>query len=153
MATWHLHELCRWGVDQLGSIYEGLLMYHVVVPRDDWEKHHRRRGLRVALVPSNQERKSSGSYFTPQHIVQYIVANTVGPLLEEKFAAARPRLREAQRRYADAVKFQRQKAEKLRREPPPPALPLQPLPPSSPSSQAHAERKPSSASGTQTPRP
>jgi hypothetical protein len=107
------------GVRQLGSIYEGLLMYHVVVPQDDWEREYLRPGLRVALVPSNKERKSTGSYFTPQHIVKYIVANTVGPLLEEKFAAARPRLRDAQRRHAEAVKFQQQKADKLRRPPPP----------------------------------
>jgi hypothetical protein len=107
------------GVRQLGSIYEGLLMYHVVIPQDDWEREYRRPGLRVALVPSNKERKSTGSYFTPQHIVKYIVANTVGPLLEEKFDAARLRLREAQRRYAEDLKFQKQKAEKLRRPTPP----------------------------------
>ncbi len=53
------------GVRQLGSIYEGLLMYHVVVPRGDDERAHRRPGLKVALVPSNTERKSTGSYFTP----------------------------------------------------------------------------------------
>ena len=49
------------GVRQLGTIYEGLLMYHVVIPRDDWERGFRRPNLRVALVPSNQQRKSTGS--------------------------------------------------------------------------------------------
>jgi hypothetical protein len=102
------------GVRQLGSIYEGLLMYHVVVPRDEWERGYRRKGLKVALVPSNKERKSSGSYFTPQHIVKYIVANTVGPLLDEKFQAAAPRMRAAQRDYAETRRFEHGRAEKVR---------------------------------------
>src|SRR5207244_6508336 len=84
------------GVRQLGSIYEGLLMYHVVIPRDDWEKEYQREGLKVALVPSNKERKSTGSYFTPQHIVKYIVAQTVGPLREEKIKPKAPKVRGAQ---------------------------------------------------------
>jgi hypothetical protein len=94
------------GVRQLGSVYEGLLMYHVVVPSEDWEKEYQRPGLKVALVPSNKERKNTGSYFTPQHIVKYIVAQTVGPLLEEKFAAAAPKLRAAQREYHDQRKYE-----------------------------------------------
>jgi hypothetical protein len=102
------------GVRQLGTIYEGLLMYHVVVPHDDWERGFRRANLRVALVPSNQQRKSTGSYFTPQHIVKHIVTNTVGPLLDEKFAAMAPKLREAQRWFADKRKFEDKKAERLR---------------------------------------
>ena len=79
---------------------------------------YRRPGLKVALVPSNKERKSTGSYFTPQHIVKYIVAQTVGPLLDEKFAAAESRLRNAQRAYADRRRFEHAKADKLRRQPP-----------------------------------
>ena len=106
------------GVRQLGTIYEGLLMYHVVVPQDDWERGFRRPNLRVALVPSNQERKSTGSYFTPQHIVKYIVSNSVGPLLDEKFAATTPKLREAQRWLAEKRKFEEKRAEKLRSQPP-----------------------------------
>jgi type I restriction-modification system DNA methylase subunit len=101
------------GVRQLGSIYEGLLMYQVVVPRDDWERGYRREGLKVALVPSNKERKSSGSYFTPQHIVKYIVANTVGPLLDEKLAAAAPKLRDAQRDYHETRQFEHNRAKKM----------------------------------------
>ena len=42
------------GVRQLGNIYEGLLVYRVVNPRDDWQKGFRLKGLRVALVPSNK---------------------------------------------------------------------------------------------------
>ncbi|MBK8270267.1 MAG: N-6 DNA methylase [Planctomycetes bacterium] len=102
------------GVQQLGSIYEGLLMYHVVIPADEWEKGYQRRGLKVALVPSNKERKKLGSYFTPQHIVKYIVANTVGPLLAEKFDAIAPKLREAQRSYRETREFEIRRSEKMR---------------------------------------
>ncbi len=105
------------GVRQLGNIYEGLLVYHVVIPSDDWEKGLQRKGLRVALVPSNKERKSSGSYFTPQHIVKYIVANTVGPLLTEKFEALAPKLRPIQREYQETREFERKRAEKMRSQP------------------------------------
>ena len=93
------------GVRQLGSIYEGLLMYHVVIPQDDWEKGYQREGLKLALVPSNKERKSTGSYFTPQHIVKYIVTQTVGPLLHAKFKTMAPKLRAAQREYHEQKKF------------------------------------------------
>jgi type I restriction-modification system DNA methylase subunit len=103
------------GVRQLGSIYEGLLMYHVVVPRDDWERSFRREGLKVALVPSNKERKSTGSYFTPQHIVKYIVEHTVGPMLDAKFATSLDRLRTAQKAHHDRRKFEYAKADKLGR--------------------------------------
>ncbi len=99
------------GVRQLGTIYEGLLMYHVVVPRNDWERSFRRANLRIALTPSSQQRKSTGSYFTPQHIVKYIVANAVGPLLDEKFQAGWPRLREAQRWYAEKRRAEDTKAD------------------------------------------
>lgn len=51
----------------------------------------------VYLENDKRERKSTGSYYTPDHIVEYIVANAVGPVLEEKFEKMRPKLRDAQR--------------------------------------------------------
>ncbi|MCB9171505.1 MAG: N-6 DNA methylase [Ardenticatenales bacterium] len=41
------------------------------------------RGWRVALLNDKQERKASGSYYTPDYIVQYIVEQTLGPLVDE----------------------------------------------------------------------
>jgi len=38
----------------------------------------------VYLETDKGERKATGSYYTPDYIVKYIVENTVGPLLEEK---------------------------------------------------------------------
>jgi Eco57I restriction-modification methylase len=54
----------------------------------------------VYLENDRRERKATGSYYTPDHIVNYIVENTVGPVLEGKFEALRPRLREAQKALA-----------------------------------------------------
>jgi hypothetical protein len=53
----------------------------------------------VYLDNTRQERKATGSYYTPDYIVKYIVEHTVGPVLEEKLASLRPRLRELERRY------------------------------------------------------
>jgi type I restriction-modification system DNA methylase subunit len=51
------------------------------------------------LENNRQERKAMGSYYTPDYIVKYIVKHTVGPVLDEKFEALRPKLRDAERRY------------------------------------------------------
>ena len=59
-------------VRELGSIYEGLLE-HKLTRKDGelvWEK-------------DRSQRKKTGSYYTPEYIVQYIVEQTVGPLVDE----------------------------------------------------------------------
>jgi hypothetical protein len=58
----------------LGTIYEGLLEFRLapVEPRDGWT---------VELLNHKGERKLSGSYYTPDYIVKYIVEQTVGPVL------------------------------------------------------------------------
>ena len=56
----------------------------------------------VYLENDRRERKASGSYYTPDHIVKYIVENTVGPVLEQKLEKLRPRLRDAQQAYGKA---------------------------------------------------
>ncbi len=60
----------------LGTIYEGLLEYHLeAIPREDeWT---------VALLNDKGERKVTGSYYTPDYIVKYIVDQTVGPILRQ----------------------------------------------------------------------
>ena len=68
----------------------------------------------VYLENDKHERKATGSYYTPDHIVKYIVENAVGPVLEEKFEQTmRPKLREAQQSYNEAKKrkeaFEKQK--------------------------------------------
>ena len=56
----------------------------------------------VYLENDRRERKASGSYYTPDHIVKYIVENTVGPVLAEKFDKLRPTFRDAQQDYRKA---------------------------------------------------
>jgi hypothetical protein len=65
----------------------------------------------VYLENDRRERKATGSYYTPDYIVKYIVENTVGPTLEEKFEVLRPKLREAQK----ALTKEREKAAALRK--------------------------------------
>ena len=57
----------------------------------------------VYLENDRKERKASGSYYTPDHIVKYIVENTVGPVLTKKFEKLRPKFREAEAAYKRAV--------------------------------------------------
>ncbi len=98
------------GVRQLGSIYEGLLEY---APRAATEPMVtvRRKGLEVwvpaaergkakaleqrqvgelYLATDKGERKATGSYYTPDYIVKYMVEQTLNPLIEE----ARQRVKE-----------------------------------------------------------
>ena len=102
-------------VRHLGSIYEGLLEFKLKVADDDLttqtEKNQEKyiplsqakakRGKPIEVVVkkgevylSNDkaERKASGSYYTPDPIVEYIVAQTVGPVLDEKLEGAPARV-------------------------------------------------------------
>jgi len=56
----------------------------------------------VYLENDRRERKATGSYYTPDNIVKYIVQNTVGPILEGKFEKLRVIFREAQQAYRNA---------------------------------------------------
>ncbi|MCL5105020.1 MAG: N-6 DNA methylase [Armatimonadetes bacterium] len=67
-------------VRHMGTIYEGLLEYRLQplsAPDDGWA---------IDLVNDKGERKTSGSYYTPDDIVKYIVEHTVGPVLERAVA-------------------------------------------------------------------
>jgi hypothetical protein len=63
-------------VRHIGTIYEGLLEYRLQ-PLETPEA-----GWTVALLNDAGERKSTGSYYTPDYIVKYIVEQTVRPMLE-----------------------------------------------------------------------
>ncbi len=64
-------------VQQLGSIYERLLEYRVV---DDGAGQ-------VRVSPTIFARKGSGSYYTHDDLVQLLIRQTVGPLLDERAKA------------------------------------------------------------------
>ena len=64
-------------VQQLGSIYERLLEREPVWGDDG----------KVVARPNSYARKDSGSFFTPQELVDLIVDRTLKPLTEERLAA------------------------------------------------------------------
>ncbi|RLC65941.1 MAG: restriction endonuclease, partial [Chloroflexi bacterium] len=69
------------GVQNLGSIYEGLLENRLRVVDG--------ASGAVELIGDKGERKATGSYYTPDYIVEYIVQHTLDPILEERDAAFR----------------------------------------------------------------
>jgi type I restriction-modification system DNA methylase subunit len=58
----------------------------------------------VYLDNDKHERKATGSFYTPDYIVEYIVKNTVGPILDYKFKQLRVKLVEAQSITLEAFK-------------------------------------------------
>lgn len=63
-------------IQHMGTIYEGLLEYRLQAlekPEDGWD---------IELVNDKGERKVTGSYFTPDPIVKYIVEHSLGPVLK-----------------------------------------------------------------------
>ena len=71
-------------VQQLGSLYERLLE-HEPVRADDGE---------INVRPNIYARKDSGSFFTPQELVDLIVERTLKPLAEERLATFEKKARE-----------------------------------------------------------
>nr|WP_241964449.1 TaqI-like C-terminal specificity domain-containing protein [Halorubrum sp. 48-1-W] len=82
-------------VRHLGSIYEGLLEYqlHVAdgplaldgdeyVEADESDEVTVEAG-EVYLTTGSGERKATGSYYTPEYVVEYIVDETLGPLVDD----------------------------------------------------------------------
>ncbi|MDP9379455.1 MAG: N-6 DNA methylase [Chloroflexota bacterium] len=70
----------------LGTIYEGLLEYHLAPQPED---ARRSDGLSVDLLNDKGERKATGSYYTPDYIVKYMADQTLGPVLREAVGRAR----------------------------------------------------------------
>lgn len=66
-------------VQQLGSIYERLLEFEIARAPDGT----------VIVRPNLFARKSSGSYYTPEELVGLIIAETLGPLIEERLVKFR----------------------------------------------------------------
>jgi len=112
-------------IRHLGSIYEGLLEYKLKVAESDlvvndggwvtldaynanrkqkkafadFDQNNRVSDGHLYLATDKGERKSTGSYYTPDYIVNYIVKNTIGPIVEEKWREAQ----EQNASYIDAT--------------------------------------------------
>ncbi|MYE88780.1 N-6 DNA methylase [Candidatus Poribacteria bacterium] len=88
-------------VRHLGDIYEGLLEYQpqiadqdlvivskkgseTVAPKSSPNQETAYSEGEVYLLTDRGERKATGSYYTPDYIVRYIVENTLAPLCEGK---------------------------------------------------------------------
>ncbi|MGB3683122.1 MAG: N-6 DNA methylase [Rubrobacteraceae bacterium] len=65
----------------LGTIYEGLLEFHLEALDEPEEAERTEPGWTVALENDSGERKATGSYYTPDFVVKYIVEETVGPVI------------------------------------------------------------------------
>lgn len=96
-------------IRHLGSIYEGLLEYKLNTASEDmvaikeksrekWISKKDADGKKICyevnegglyLTTDKGERKATGSYYTPEYIVKYIVKNTLEPVVEEKLKEAR----------------------------------------------------------------
>ena len=104
-------------IRHLGSIYEGLLEYSLAVAGEDlvvsggrdrrwvavaeynqgkkkeksfqeFSEFDRARAGDLYLTTDRGERKATGSYYTPDYIVDYIVEKTVGPVVKERWEEA-----------------------------------------------------------------
>jgi len=116
----------------LGSIYEGLLEFKLRIAPHDLVMIKEKGGVKYApaseysdkkvaykkgelyLANDKGERKASGSYYTPEYIVNYIVENTLDPLTKEvqdKVKALKPEVDKA------IAKWQKQKKRKQGLEP------------------------------------
>lgn len=71
-------------VQQLGAIYERLLEFYPTIDEN----------FQIILTPNTFARKSSGSYYTPDELVQVILKETVGPLIEEQQTAFTQKIEE-----------------------------------------------------------
>lgn len=80
----HFIDYGSLSVQQLGSIYEGLLEYELRAGD----------GGEVRLHRDKARRHGSGSYYTPQFIVRYMVNSTLGPVLAERAGRFRALMRE-----------------------------------------------------------
>ncbi|HSP89379.1 MAG TPA: N-6 DNA methylase, partial [Vicinamibacterales bacterium] len=73
------------GVEQLGAVYESVLDYEPV--------QRPAHAVPVALVSKGEIRKSSGTFYTPRAITEYLVRHTLRPLVENATAVGILRLK------------------------------------------------------------
>lgn len=107
-------------IRHLGSIYEGLLEYRLRVAEtnmvatggkkrewvsledfnrsrkrkknfSDFDLFDRVKNDELYLSTDKGERKATGSYYTPDYIVNYIVKNTIDPVVDERWQKAKAR--------------------------------------------------------------
>jgi len=124
----------------LGSIYEGLLEYKVKIAEEALVatkkkgkevfvplREAKASGSKIReseIIESGElyvatdkgERKASGSYYTPEYIVKYIVENTLGPVIEEKKELIKGKMQELQKKFKGSRGYNRDIFEKQLRQ-------------------------------------
>ncbi|MFN3651307.1 MAG: Eco57I restriction-modification methylase domain-containing protein [Armatimonadota bacterium] len=82
----------------LGSIYEGLLEFHLQPLASDMSEDQAaaKEGWTAKLVTDKGERKATGSYYTPGFITRFMVEQAVGPVVDAALTEAAPRGPDAQ---------------------------------------------------------
>lgn len=78
-GVWQRVNYAGLDVEELGSVYEGLLEYHPQVDRERWS---------FDLVKGS-ERKQTGSYYTPHALVMELIDSALVPVMEERLANAK----------------------------------------------------------------
>ncbi len=73
------HDL---GVEQLGAVYERVLEYEPV-----------RAGRALTLQPTSTDRKTTGSFYTPRAVTDFVVRRALAPLVEGRCSESILRLR------------------------------------------------------------
>jgi len=110
-------------IRHMGSIYEGLLEYKLayaaeemaivrrgkkkedIVPSSEVDKVMERiPAEQVYLVTDRGERKATGSYYTPDYIVKYIVEQTLGPLADAQAEAVKKEIESLKARNRGAAR-------------------------------------------------
>ena len=85
------------GVEQLGAVYESVLDYEPAIePRREAVQRPtsaREPASRIVLISRGELRKSSGTFYTPRAITEYLVRHTLHPLVEGASPKAILRLR------------------------------------------------------------
>ena len=69
------------GSEELGSVYQGLLEMHPQINAD--------AGTFVLDTAAGNERKTSGSYYTPDSLVQCLLDSALEPVIAERLAGAK----------------------------------------------------------------
>jgi len=120
----------------LGSIYEGLLEYKIKIAQEALVatkkkgkevfvplREAKASGSKIReseIIESGEpyvatdkgERKASGSYYTPEYIVKYIVENTLGPVIEKKKELIEGKMQELQKKFKSSRGYNREIFEK-----------------------------------------
>lgn len=116
-------------VRQLGSIYEGLLEFKLKIAKKPLGvKKEKNREVyyevnneaeakikkgELYLTNDRSERKATGSYYTPDYVVQYIVKHTIEPLIQEKLAEFKNWKKELENKNANELRSLLKKIENL----------------------------------------